>query len=425
MSDCFVVFEPVNHMYKLIEAAKRAGRHTVVFHTMDLATGSIYKAGLESIDESWRLDSWDDAGAALRFVNAKLEGRRVCGTYGGVEPALPLETVVREQAGLPTHGAALMRQLLNKQWVRNRLRDAGLSRLRMFDPRAVLAEGRFPEGVSGAFLKPIQGLGSIHVTQCRTLDDVARGMDIWDRELQKYRPVFRHHLTSGGGLFLEEEVTGELMSLEGWVANGRYTPLGLTSRTVLTRDVSVEMAATFAYEHPLRERIVEKMTAVHKVLGLVHGPTHAELIVTPDGEVELVELNVRFAGYDIMMIVGYALDLPIEEALLEVACGGVPALQPLPPVRGGYVSMEMLLAPSGTEQLDSVEVDCDAVFDVTQTKPTGHHFDSTDFQSDQILRYLVRDSSYDGVLKKAAAVRYGARVNGKQLADDPNNIVQR
>jgi hypothetical protein len=425
MSDCFVVFEPVNHMYKLIEAAKRAGRRTVVFHTLDLVTGTIYQAGLNSVDEAWRLDSWDDEEAVLRFVNEKLAGRRVCGTYGGVEPALVLETRVREQAGLPTHGPALMRNLLNKQWVRRQLREAGLSRLRMFDPRAVLAEGRFPEGVSGAFLKPVQGLGSIHVTHCHTLEDVARGMDVWDRQLQKVRPVFEHHLASGGGLFLEEEAAGELMSLEGWVANGRYTPLGLTSRTVLSRDVSVEMAATFAYEHPLRDRIVEKITAVHKTLGLVHGPTHAELIVTPGGEIELVELNVRFAGYDIMSIISYALDLKMEELLLEVACGGDPGLQPLPPVRGGYVSMEMLLPPSGTERIDSVELDHDAIFDYTATKPIGHVFESTDFQSDQFARYLVRDTSYEGVLKKAAAVRHGARLNGKQLADDPNNVVQR
>ncbi|MBA2674631.1 ATP-grasp domain-containing protein [Ramlibacter sp.] len=423
MSECFVVFEPVNHMYKLIEAARHAGIHTVVFHTLDLATGPIYKAGLESIDESWRLDSWDDEEATLRFVNAKLEGRRVRGTYGGVEPALPLETIVRRQAGLPTHGPELMRNLLNKKWVRSRLRDAGLTRLRMFDPRAVLAEGRFPEGVSSAFLKPIQGLGSIHVTHCRTLEDLARGLDVWDRELQSYRPVFRHHLTSGG-LFLEEGAMGELMSVEGWVANGSYTPLGIASRTVLSRDVSIEMGAQFPYPHPLLAQIVEKITAVHKVLGLVHGPTHAELIVTPAGEIELVEMNVRFGGYDFLLMVSEALDLPLHELLLEVACGGAPALQPLPPARGGYVSMQMLLAPGGTERLDAVEADKDAIFAVTQTKPTGHVFASTDFQNDQILRYLVRDASYEGVLKKAAAVRYNARVNGKQLGNDPNNVVQ-
>lgn len=425
MSDCFVVFEPVNHMYKLIEAAKRAGHRTVVFHTMDLATGEIYQAGLKSVDEAWRLGSWDDEEAVLAFVNEKLAGRRVAGTYGGVEPALVLECRVREQAGLPTHGAAVMRNLLNKRWVRRKLRDAGLSKLRDFDPRAVLAEGRMPDGVSGAFLKPIQGLGSIHVTHCRTIEDVARGLDVWDRHLQEVRPVFEHHLASGGGLFLEEEAPGELMSLEGWMANGQYTPLGLTSRTVLSRDVSVEMAATFPYEHPLRDKIVEKIGAVHKTLGLFHGPTHAELIVTKGGEVELVELNVRFAGYDIMLIISYALDLKMEELLLEVACGGRPALQPLPPVRGGYVTMEMLLPPRGTQKLETVEVDRDAVFDYTQTKPTGHVFTSTDFQSDQFARYLVRDTSYDGVLKKAARVRYEAKINGRQLADDPNNIVQR
>ncbi|MES2940229.1 MAG: ATP-grasp domain-containing protein [Pseudomonadota bacterium] len=422
MSDCFVVFEPVNHMYKLIEAAKRAGLHTVVFHTMDLKPGSIYKSALASIGESWQLDSWDDEDAALRFVNAKLEGRKVGGTYGGVEPALALEARLRAQAGLPTHGAELLRKLVNKKWVRDRLHEAGLTRLRMFDPRAVVAEGRFPEGATGAFLKPIQGLGSIHVTHCHTVEDVARGLDVWDRQLQAYRPVFRHHLTSGGGLFLEEEAAGQLMSLEGWVANGEYTPLGIASRTVLARDVSVEMAAAFPYPHPLLGKIVEKITAIHKVLGLVHGPTHAELIVTASGEIELVEMNVRLGGYDFLSMISRALDLPLDELLLEVARGGAPKVQPLPTPRR-YVSMEMLLAPSGTEQLDSIEVDPD-VFDIIQTKPTGHRFESTDFQNDLIVRYQVQDASYEGLLKKVDAIRHAARVNGKQLGDNPNNVVR-
>ena len=421
MNACFVVLEPVNHLYKVIEAAKRRGYDILVIHSMDLGASGAYRAGFEAIDEAVRIPGWDDESAVVSLIETRLAGRRLVGTYAGIESSLPVEAMLRMHAGLPGHDVARLRQLLNKRWVRERLLEAGLTALRCFDPREVIVSGQFPADLASGFLKPICGTGSIHVTRCRSLDDLARGLDDWDRQLRRFRAVHLHHLALGGDLFLEEAAVGELMSLEGWVADGVYVPVGITSRTVLRRDESVEMGAVFPYAHPLHERIVAKIADIHAALGLRHGPTHTELIVSPSGEVELVELNVRFVGSDVLLLMNQALGLRVEDALCALACGEVPTGQDYTP--RGFACLQLMLAPEGTEQLESVEIDTSLVDDFTLMKPIGFRFESTGFQQDQIARFLISDTSYDGVIRKAAQVRAGARINGLLLTDSPNNVV--
>lgn len=421
MQKCFVVLEPVNHMYKVIETAAARGLHIVVFHTTPLAASGDYRAGFDAIGEAHQLESWHDEEAALKTIWDLLDGRPVCGTYAAVETVLPADAAIRERAGLPGHGRAMMENLLNKRWVRRRLRDAGLSALSDADPRQVIESGVWPFGENSAYLKPITGSGSVHVTKCASVEDVARGLKEWDDETQSYRAILRQHLRRGGDLFLEQEADGELMSLEGWISNGKYNALGLTSRTVLTRDLSVEMGATFPYDHPLRAAIEEKIAAIHHALGLVHGLTHTELIVGKDGTVELVELNVRFGGSDILLLMNRAFNTAVDELLVDVACGKEP--QQIDFSGNGFVCMQQLLAPGGTEVFEGIELDAELVLNSRMLKEAGTPLTSTDYQGDHVGTFMVYGSSYAAVLEKASLVRKKAKINGIPVGQDRNNLV--
>jgi hypothetical protein len=94
MSECFVVLEPVNHLYKVIEAAQRMGKHVLVVHSMDLGASGAYRAGFEAIDQTLRIPAWDDEPAVLRLIEEALTGRRLVGTYAGIESSLPVEAVL-------------------------------------------------------------------------------------------------------------------------------------------------------------------------------------------------------------------------------------------------------------------------------------------------------------------------------------------
>jgi hypothetical protein len=285
MQDCFIVLEPANHVYKVIEAAAARGLHVIAFHSMPLRAEGAYRAGMLAIGECHQIASWEDEQAIFARVRETLGARRLAGTYTGYESLLPLDARLREQAGLPTHGPGTLERLLDKRWVRGRLRAAGLSSLADFDARAVLADGVWPLPGRAAFLKPVTGSGSVHVSRCTSVADVAAGMRDWDERRIGFNLLQKQHLMRAGDLFLEQEADGELMSLEGFVFEGRYTPLGLTSRTLLGRDTTVEMGATFPYEHPLRAAIEAKVKAFHQALDLRHGATHTELIVTAGGEI--------------------------------------------------------------------------------------------------------------------------------------------
>jgi len=423
MNDCFVVLEPLNHMYKVIEGAAARGYDVVAFHSSPLSATGRYRKGLEAIGERHQVEiqSWDDPAGVLQTILKVLNGRRVVGTYAGVEAVLHAEAALREHVGLPTHGVAALANLLNKRWVRMRLRAAGLSRLADFDPRALVSEDRWPLPGKCGYLKPITGGGSLHVTRCRRLGDVAAGLREWDDQALACRPIMRQHLDRGGGLFLEEEADGELMSLEGWIYDGKYHALGLTSRTLLARDPAVEMGATFPYEHPLRAQIESKIAAIHEALDMRHGATHAELIVGADGSVELVELNVRFGGSDILLLMELTLPTPADGLLVDLACGVEPRQQEGSST--GYASMQQLLAPAGTRVLESVELDQECVIEGRPLKELGKELLSTNYQSDHVATYIVRGRTYQEALERAGRVRLEARVNGSVLGEDRNNVV--
>lgn len=421
MQKCFVVLEPASHMYKVIEAAAARGLHVVVFHTLDLRAEGAYRPGLEAIAEIHRFDGWEDEDEALRRVLALIGEREVVGSYAAYESLLLLDAALRERVGLPTHGRDTLAHLLDKRWVRTRLREAGLSELADFDPRAVLIDERWPLPDRAAYLKPVTGSGSVHVSRCASVADVVAGLADWDNQSIGCRPIQKQHLMRAGELFLEEEAAGELMSLEGWVYDGVYTPLGLTSRTLLRRDVAVEMGATFPYEHPRRTEIEAKIGAIHRALGLRHGATHAELIVTADGRIELVELNLRFAGSDLLLLIDMTREQSVGELLTDLACGRLPG--EFGAQGRGYASVQQLLARAGTTSIDAIELPAGLVVESRMLKPLGSAIASTDFQQDHIAAFIVRDHSYEAVLDKARDVRRQARINGELLGEDRNNAV--
>jgi hypothetical protein len=423
MQKCFVVLEPSNHLYKVIEAAAARGMHVVVFHNMPLSADGQYGKGLLSIGETHFMPSWADEKACVEEILRVLEGRPVAGTYAGFETVLLIDAELRTRFGLPSHGKPLLNKLMDKRWVRQQLRSHGLSDLDDFDPRAIVENGAWPDGVEAAYLKPISGTGSIHVTRCTDVAAVAAGLAAWDGDAIAYRAIQRPHLARGGGLFLEQAARGELMSLEGWVYGGKYHALGLTSRTVLTREDSIEMGATFPYEHPLREAIVAKIAAIHEALGLQHGATHTELMVDVDGTIELVELNVRFGGADLLLLVNFARNPSADSLLVDLGCGLEPEVAGDARQFTGYACMQQILPPHGTTSLDSIVFDEALIAESRILKKLGSAIASTDHQHDQVGAFIVRDASYAGVLDKARQVRHSVRINGVALEGDRNNLV--
>lgn len=424
MDGLFLVLEPGNHMYMVIEAARRRGLTVVVCHSHPVSPPAPYDQALPCISHFVPIDSWRDSDAVSESIVAWCGQRPVRGTYAGYEITLRAEARLRQHYGLPGGDPAKLDVLLNKARVRTMLRESSLSSLRFIEDAALrrLSEWPFPE--RSAFLKPVHGQGSIYVRRCSSLTDVQEHFAEWDGNIRRHiRRFSADHLHSGLGLFLEEEAVGELLSVEGYYYRGRYVPLGLTDRSVLARDVAVEMGTTFPCPHPRRDEIVDKARVIHELLGIEHGATHTEMIVPPaGGDIELVELNLRFAGSDMLFQVDHAFDIRFEDDLVSLAVGEAPPTTALPqPVR--YVSEQDFLAPEHIRRFESIDIPGDDIFLKKVIAKPGAVLESTNFQTDYVASFIVAADTYVGVLARANAIRSATAINGSRLGDDPNNVV--
>ncbi|TMQ07483.1 MAG: ATP-grasp domain-containing protein [Deltaproteobacteria bacterium] len=419
--DLFLVLEPGNHMYLVIEAAHRQGFTVAVCHSQPVSPPAPFDQALPCISHFIPVEGWRDSDCALDTIVRWCGDRPVRGTYAGYEITLLTEARLRQRYGLPGIDPARLDLLLDKARVRAALREASLTRLRVVEDDELRRLTEWPFPGRSAFLKPINGSGSIYVRRCQSLTDVREHLAEWDARSRHIKRFVADHLQGGRGLFLEEEAVGELLSVEGYCYRGRYVPLGITDRTVLARDVSVEMGTTFPCPHPRRDEVVEKARRVHECLGFEHGPTHTELIVPPAGDIELVELNARFAGGEILQLIDSAFDVRFEDGLVALSTGDCPAPVPREPVR--YASGQDFLAPAHLERFDSIDIPGDDVFFKKVLVKPGTTLKSTNFQTDQVASFAVAADSYAGVLARANELRSQVAINGVRLGDDPNNVV--
>lgn len=417
----FLAIEPGNHSYQVVEAADRMGFDVVVFHARPIPATGPYASCRTGIALAHPMRDWDDWDACFAEVLAVCGDRPVAGTYCAVELFLDFEARLHEHYGLPGKGRAALQSLLDKATTRRLLVDAGLSGLRMFDRDEAQRLREWPVGERALYFKPTHGAGSAFVRRCTTLDEVQTAIKEWIVTDRSAIPYLGRYLDSDdAAFFLEEEAVGELLSVEGYVLDGRYHAFGLTSRTLLERDTTIEMGTTFPYEHPLRHEIVRTVARIHETLGVRHGPTHTEVMVSPDGRIELVELNLRFIGVDCLTQMNLAYDVRLEEDLVALATGGTPSS---PLIRHRFTSLQKLLPPRGLTTLESLRLPVDDLPYVRHVAQPGAALASTDRQFDYVAAYIVTGDTYDATLRRALDVRHRTEINGTPLADNPNNVV--
>lgn len=418
----FLVFEPTNHLYPVCEAADRKGYDVVAFHSLPLATWGPYAGARHNIALAVPIPTWDDMDACFQQVLDVCAGHEMAGSYAALELLLEFDSRVQERLGLPGKKPDEVVRLLDKVQVRRRLAEHGLTQLRSFEESEFDTLREWPVGDRGLFLKPVHGAGSVFVTRCRNLDEVHAAFAEWKAADKAAIPILGPYMDShGGGVFLEEEAVGELMSVEGFVHGGEYHFVGITSRTMLARDPSIEMGWSMAYRHPRQDDIVRTVRQFHDALEISHGLTHMEVIVPDEGPVELVEANLRLIGMDCIMAMNLAYGLLFEDMIVELFVGEMPVM---PTAAPRFTCLHNLLPPYGLRRLESVELaDVDALPFHKLVIPFGTDLASTDRQIDYIASFAVCGDSYEDALARAVDIRRRTLVNGTPLGDDPNNVV--
>lgn len=332
--------EPINHIFGVLLTAHKKGFAAISINSLGIKASSPYEEAQQSIAAEYKVPSWTDKESVMSVFEQICQDFEVVGTYAGSEITLEFNAIFRQKLGLCTSPPETVVRNLNKLKVRQLLIEQGLSALKAvsMDEAKQLTTWPFK---GTCFFKPNSGAGSANVWHCKTLNDVEVCIARWDERNKIRYKVLLDHIESTGEFFLEEAAQGKLFSVESIVLNGKVSVIGMTGRALSARDSAIEMGCFFPYSNPFEQKIIEKVIRIHEVMGIEHGPTHTEMIIDDKGNIELVEMNLRFAGYDMLAVMSHALQSDFAEILLSLAMDQQPICGDFKPVSAAGLTMIM------------------------------------------------------------------------------------
>jgi biotin carboxylase len=262
---------------------------------------------VELADELLVIDYTDHA--LLLPVARTLHGRyRYAAVLSLTEPAIIAAATVNDDLGL---GGTSLRsvELLQDKWaMRKLLAASGVSPVHARagtgaeDVHAFVREVGFP-----VVVKPVDGGGSVGVTRVDGPDEVELAV----RRQQEF---------GGAGFIVEEFLEGREVSVEAFSFAGAHHVVAVTDK--LTGANFVELGHSMPSQLPadVQGTIVTLVGDFLDVVGLRNGPSHTEIIVTPNGP-RIVESHNRIGGDKINDLVRAAYGIDLAELTFAWACG--------------------------------------------------------------------------------------------------------
>jgi hypothetical protein len=211
----------------------------------------------------------------------------------GQEPGVPLADTLGERLGLATNGTALSLARRDKYRMIEAVRAAGLRCAQQFKSGEVgdlvgwaREHGRFP-----VVVKPLSSASTDNVYICRDVDQVRsaaervrRALDIFD--LPNSEVLVQSYLAGTEYIVDTVSADGQRHVCGVWQYEKRMLDSG---KNIYDKDV-----LRAPEEHPVPD-LIAYVDQVLDALGIRHGATHTEVIMTADGPA-LVELGARLNG---------------------------------------------------------------------------------------------------------------------------------
>jgi argininosuccinate lyase len=290
----------------------------------------------------------NDTAAVVARAAQLAATRRIDGVLTTCDYYLATTAAVAARLGLPGAAPDVMARAVRKHDVRAALDAAGLPGVRhavaatLTDALAAAERLGYP-----LVAKPVDLNAG---TSVRRVDEEAHLKDAWAEIAALTRNTRGQALA--GVVLLEEVLTGTEVSVEAVTLDGRTTVVGLTDKSVTGPPAFVESGHMFPAALPPRvaDDVADFATAALAALGLTHGLSHTEVMITAAGP-RLVELNPRQGGGYIFDLVHLVTGTHPLRALVDLALGEAPvigtAAAPLPgaAVPGGSAAVMFVMAP--------------------------------------------------------------------------------
>lgn len=410
MANTIVVMQPSNSVLEIIRTAKLTFRLSIiVMYNTAVPQGSPYETAIKHIDQYILVDDWGDWEENLSRLLNTVSLDQIKGTYAGLESTLEWDAFLRHKLSLPTTSVENISLLLNKYYVRQTLYKNNLSNIKSYSQQEVGSWDHWPLKNS-VYFKPVHGGGSSYVFKINNFKQLTQTILGWEYKDCVDHEVVKRYLEKSNLYFLEEEIKGELMSLEGLTIDGEYHYIGLTSRKTLQQNNVVEIGFGFPYQHKKMEKIVKVVSQAHKLLNIKHGPTHTEVIVTPQGDVEILEINPRLVGADVLITIQQATNKDYTKLLIKLACGENIAIESIKENSSQCAYLQYLMAPKEVNVFDNISFNTqDIVFSRIMAKKgqliTGIQ------QQNRLAGFIVLANNYEEARLLAKDIANNSKIN--------------
>ncbi len=227
MKTIALFLDPKGTALEVIRVAKQRGLHVVaVVSDETLLSGAAdpYQSAVNCIDQIVPVDLWDDSTAKKIVKILRPLGKVAC-VYAALDPCALTVAKLRNEFGLPANTPETLSLILDKQRLRRRLAELGLSHIKMV-PQSVADLWDSWEFGGPAYFKPVHGLFSAYVKRCESWDDFKQARSEWEQGNDSDPVWVRNYLRSSNGYYLEQAFDGELLSVESISSGGHFSLLG-------------------------------------------------------------------------------------------------------------------------------------------------------------------------------------------------------
>ncbi|WP_018588823.1 ATP-grasp domain-containing protein [Salinispora arenicola] len=288
----------------ILHRARKLGVGVVLFHR----AGAYDPASRKLCDELVEVDFSDDYPALEREVLARHQARPFDRVMSLTERGLVPAARLNEQLGLGGNLPSVAEILRNKPEMRRILNAAGISpvRYRVVQDPAGLAE--FMQEVGGpVIVKPVDGSASEGVFR------IDPGMAVDGRWPQF--PGGR-----GGPLLAEEALEGPEFSVDAYSWRGEHHVITITRKLLDDAFLEIGHSMPSRLDPHVAKETTGTVRQMLDAVGLVEGPSHTELRLTPGGP-RIIESHNRIGGSRLFELMGLAYDIDLIEMTVAVPLG--------------------------------------------------------------------------------------------------------
>jgi len=251
---------------------------------------------------------------------------KVSGVVGWDEVRMVATTELACALGVPATSPESVRRCRDKHETRLALQAAGVGQ-----PRSAVAEtleqaSRYAEDFGyPVVIKPRRLAASIGVS---TADSPATLQRAFEDALHA---IGEGVADRGKGVLVEECVTGEEISVDCALVDGRLWPMFVARKMLGFDPYCEEVGHLVDARDPLLTdpELIWMLRAAHDAIGYRHGITHTEVMLTAAGP-KIIEINARLGGDLIPLAASIATGLDIGAVVTAVSIGQLPVLPEYP-----------------------------------------------------------------------------------------------